>query len=124
VMLSAEDYDADLAEQYGWINRALPANKLSSFVKSLAHRIAAFPASGRATVKEIVNAICLPSVNDFRNETDLFYKGIQSSEYQDRMQGSIHRGFQKREVELDLAGMLGNRVTGVTKKEIKSVNNF
>jgi enoyl-CoA hydratase/carnithine racemase len=24
VMLSAEDYDAELAEQYGWINRALP----------------------------------------------------------------------------------------------------
>ncbi len=25
VMLSGEDYDADLAERYGWINRALPA---------------------------------------------------------------------------------------------------
>src|SRR5215475_9816883 len=25
VMLSAEDYDAELAERYGWINRALPA---------------------------------------------------------------------------------------------------
>jgi enoyl-CoA hydratase/carnithine racemase len=25
VMLSAQDYDADLAERYGWINRALPA---------------------------------------------------------------------------------------------------
>jgi enoyl-CoA hydratase/carnithine racemase len=24
VMLSARDYDADLAERYGWINRALP----------------------------------------------------------------------------------------------------
>src|SRR5215831_13466409 len=26
VMLSAQDYDAELAERYGWINRALPAN--------------------------------------------------------------------------------------------------
>ena len=25
VMLSADDYDAELAERYGWINRALPA---------------------------------------------------------------------------------------------------
>jgi hypothetical protein len=24
-MLSAQDYDAELAERYGWINRALPA---------------------------------------------------------------------------------------------------
>src|SRR5262249_23259694 len=28
VMLSAQDYDADLAERYGWINRALPADSI------------------------------------------------------------------------------------------------
>ena len=43
VMLSAQDYDAGLAEQYGWINRALPADELGDFVRSLAHRIAGFP---------------------------------------------------------------------------------
>jgi hypothetical protein len=32
VMLSAEDYDDELAERYGWINRALPANALGDFV--------------------------------------------------------------------------------------------
>ncbi len=32
VMLSAEDYDAELAERYGWINRALPADELGDFV--------------------------------------------------------------------------------------------
>ena len=48
VMLSAEDYDAELAERYGWINRALPADALDEFVSSLAHRIAGFPAAGHA----------------------------------------------------------------------------
>ena len=43
-MLGAEDYSAELAERYGWINRALPAEELSDFVKSLANRIARFPA--------------------------------------------------------------------------------
>src|SRR5215831_9634008 len=52
VLLSADDYDAELAERYGWINRALNANELSIFVKSLAHRIARFPAAGQAVVKE------------------------------------------------------------------------
>src|ERR1700741_2958617 len=47
IMLSAEDYDAEMAERYGWINRALPANTLGDFVRSLAHRIAGFPAAGR-----------------------------------------------------------------------------
>ena len=33
VMLSADDYDAELAERYGWINRALPAKALGDFVQ-------------------------------------------------------------------------------------------
>ena len=32
VMLSAQDYGAELAERYGWINRALPADELPDFV--------------------------------------------------------------------------------------------
>ena len=43
VMLSADDYDAALAERYGWINRALPVATLGEVVRSLAHRIAGFP---------------------------------------------------------------------------------
>src|SRR3954447_23901009 len=50
VMLSAGDYDADLAERYGWINRALPADELGDFVSSLARRVAKFPAAGHAAV--------------------------------------------------------------------------
>ena len=46
VMLSADDYDAELAERYGWINRALPAAELGEFVHALAHRIAGFPGGG------------------------------------------------------------------------------
>src|SRR5215469_9773404 len=29
VLLSAQDYDAELAERYGWVNRALPAKELA-----------------------------------------------------------------------------------------------
>src|SRR5205807_7778816 len=50
VILGAEDYSAELAERYGWINRALPADALGDFVRSLAHRIARFrpPALSRS----------------------------------------------------------------------------
>src|SRR5215475_2891055 len=68
VMLGAEDYDAELAERYGWINRALPANALDDFVRSLAHRIAKFPAVGLIAVKDRVNAIALAPVDDFRRD--------------------------------------------------------
>jgi enoyl-CoA hydratase/carnithine racemase len=67
-MLSADDYNADLAERYGWVNRTLPANELDDFVKSLAIRIAQFPAAGRVVVKDRVNAIALPLVEDIRRD--------------------------------------------------------
>src|SRR3984885_15798904 len=52
VLLSSEDYDADLAERYGWINRAMPAAVLGRFVQSVAERVARFPAGGIALIKE------------------------------------------------------------------------
>src|SRR5499427_1828987 len=89
VMLSAQDYDADLAERYGWINRALPAIEIGDFVRMLAHRIAKFPASGHAIVKERVNTICLPSVEDIRRDSDLFLEGTRTSEFQQLTRAAI-----------------------------------
>jgi enoyl-CoA hydratase/carnithine racemase len=107
VMLSAQDYDADLAERYGWINRALPAAELGDFVSSLAHRIASFPAAGHAVVKDRVNAIGLASVEDIRRDSDLFIKGVGAPEYQERMQTAMKRGFQTREAEMNLGQLVG-----------------
>ena len=108
VMLSAEDYDAELAERYGWINRALPAADLDDFVSSLAHRIARFPAAGRLVVKERVNAIALPPVEEIRRDSDLFLEGVRSPEFQNLTQVAMKRGFQTRDAEMELARMLGD----------------
>ena len=108
VMLSADDYNAELAERYGWINRALPAKDLDDFVRALAFRIAKFPADGRAMVKERVNAIALPPAEDIRLDSKLFLDGAGAKEFQEVMQAAIKRGFQTREGELDLGRMMGD----------------
>jgi enoyl-CoA hydratase/carnithine racemase len=108
VLLSAEDYDAELAETYGWINRALPANELADFVSSLAHRIARFPAAGRAVVKERVNAIALAPVEDIRRDSDLFLASVRNPEAQSRIEAAMKRGFQTRDAEMNLARLLGD----------------
>ena len=108
VMLGAEDYNAAQAERYGWINRALPAASLGMFIESLARRIASFPVEGLATIKERVNAVTLPSGEDFRQDGLLFLDGLRSSESQRRLQLAIKLGFQTRSVEMELAGMLGD----------------
>src|SRR5215469_8343082 len=99
VMLSAQDYDAELAERYGWINRALPAAALNDFVTSLAQRIASFPSAGRAPVKERVDAIALAPMEYFRHDSDLFGDSAQGQQAQARIRAAMARGFQTRESE-------------------------
>src|SRR5882672_12935782 len=89
VMLSADDYDAEMAERYGWINRALPADALGNFVRSLAHRIAGFPAVGQVVVKERVNAITLAPADEFRRDSDRFGEGMRDPENQNRIQAAM-----------------------------------
>ncbi|HEX3341440.1 MAG TPA: enoyl-CoA hydratase/isomerase family protein [Pseudolabrys sp.] len=107
VMLGAEDFDAEIAERYGWINRALPADALGDFVRALAHRIARFPPAGRVAVKDRVNAIALAAVEDFRRDSDLFAEGVRNPEAQERIQAAFKRGFQTRTAEMNLAQLLG-----------------
>jgi enoyl-CoA hydratase/carnithine racemase len=107
VMLSAQDYDAELAERYGWVNRALPAETLSDFVRSLALRVAGFPAAGHIAVKNRVNAIALAPIEDFRQDSDLFAETVRNPEAQSRIQAAMKRGFQTRDGELALAQLLG-----------------
>ena len=104
--MSAEDYDADLAERYGWINRALPDASLGEFVRSLAHRIAGFPAGGRATLKDRVNAISLAPADDFRRDSELFLERARDPETQRRTELAMSRGFQTRDGEVMLPTMV------------------
>jgi enoyl-CoA hydratase/carnithine racemase len=108
VLLSAEDFNAELAERYGWINRALPGNALGSFVGSLAHRIGKFPAAGLVAIKERANAIALAPAEDFRRDSDLFAEASRNPEAQKMIQAAFKRGFQTRDAELDLGRLVGD----------------
>jgi enoyl-CoA hydratase/carnithine racemase len=112
VMLCGGDFGADLAERYGWINRAMPAETLGEFVGSLAHRIAKFPAGAIAAVKQRVNAISLAPVEEFRRDSDLFGEAARNPEAQARSQAAMKRGFQTREGEMDLGRMVGELTSG------------
>jgi enoyl-CoA hydratase/carnithine racemase len=106
VVLSGEDYDAELAERYGWINRALTSKALGEFVTSLAHRIAGFPAASLVMLKERVNAIALAPAADFRRDSDLFLEAARNPETQSRIRAAMKRGLQTRDWEMELARML------------------
>ena len=59
-ILGADDFGAEVAERYGWINRALPDAELDAFVARLARRIASFPADAVRSAKRVLNELTLP----------------------------------------------------------------
>ena len=55
VLVGCDDIPADVAELYGYVNRALPPEELTPFVERLAHRIASFPPHTIAHAKKAVD---------------------------------------------------------------------
>lgn len=54
IVLSARDFDADEAEAYGTINKALDPDEIGEYVDNLAKRIASFPAESINACKQMV----------------------------------------------------------------------
>src|SRR5437879_755602 len=106
IVLGCEDFPAELAERYGYLNRALPAAELGPFVERLARRIASFPAEAIALAKASVNAAELPTVDGLLEEAHCFNQSLATRPAQERMQRFLALGGQTREVELDLGGLV------------------
>ena len=72
-VLSADDFDADIAERYGWVNRTLDDDQLDSFVDTLVHRLASFDHETLAAAKAQVNRFGVPSAAELQSSNDLFF---------------------------------------------------
>lgn len=100
VILGCYDITADVAERFGYINRALPPEEIDSFVEALAYRIANYPAEAIALAKASVDCSELSTVAGLIEEAHYFNQSVASDEAQKRMKEAIALDFQTREVEL------------------------
>lgn len=57
-------------------------------------------------MKERVNAICLPTVEDIRRDSDLFLDGTRTNDFQQLTAAALRLGFQTREAEMNLAQLV------------------
>jgi enoyl-CoA hydratase/carnithine racemase len=105
-ILGCEDFDAELAERYGWVNRALPERELEPFVMALAARIASFPKSAIAWAKRSVDAAERTTTEGLTEEANLFDASAQSESARRRMQAFLDAGGQRPETELEIRKLL------------------
>ena len=105
-VLGCADFPAELAERYGWLNRALPPDELGPFVDGLARRIAGYPAAAIARAKAAVLAAEPDVVPGLLEEAHLFNETLAFDETQALMQRFLDVGGQTREGELDLDRLL------------------
>lgn len=95
VLLSADDIGGDVAELYGYVNRALPDAELDGFVDALARRMATFDKQAIADTKHLVNIASLPADADIAPEWDAFIASLQRPATQARIKTLMERGFHK-----------------------------
>jgi enoyl-CoA hydratase/carnithine racemase len=106
-ILWAADFDADMAERYGWINRALPNDELDEFVARLARRIASFPVEAVRSTKRVLSELTLADADAIRADARRFQHLVRSETVRARIETLFAEGLQTRgELELDL----GNRI--------------
>jgi enoyl-CoA hydratase/carnithine racemase len=107
IILGCEDVPADLAERWGYLNRALPPAELGPFVDRLARRIASFPAEAIALAKRAVDAADATVVAGLLEEAHCFNLTLETAAARERMAAFMAAGGQTREVELGLANVAG-----------------
>ena len=95
VLLGADDIDGELAERYGYVNRALPDAELDAFVDALATRIASFDKQAIAETKRLVDVNSLPPDAEIVPEWEAFLAALGRPAAQERIRMLFERGFHE-----------------------------
>ncbi|WP_412063413.1 enoyl-CoA hydratase/isomerase family protein [Rubrivirga sp. IMCC45206] len=95
IILSAQDFDADQAEAYGTVNRALDPDEIGPFVDSLARRIARWPAESINACKQAVYAsVDLPIEEALKEEAYWLYQATSQTPALKRFTSADEGGLQ------------------------------
>jgi len=68
-VLGGDDFDADIAERYGLVNRTLDDDGLDSSVDTLVRRLASFDRETIAAAKAQINRFGMPTATELQSTT-------------------------------------------------------
>ncbi|WP_327121862.1 enoyl-CoA hydratase/isomerase family protein [Streptomyces sp. NBC_01341] len=103
ILLGSDDFPADLAAAYGYVNRVVPGQELEQFVDTFARRIAGFDKVALRKTKELVDAGTQPPVEEFGAALAAFFGTSGRPENSHRVKRLLDGGLQRADgVERDL----------------------
>ena len=106
VILGGFDLSAEIAEKYGYINRALAPQEITPFVNELAYRIASYPKDAIALAKKtVLNSLELPLIEGILEEYNLFNQSLSLPATKARMKYFLESGGQTHQFEIDISKM-------------------
>ncbi|WP_446039075.1 enoyl-CoA hydratase/isomerase family protein [Streptomyces sp. SID1121] len=112
ILLGGEDFDGELAERYGYVNRAVPDTEFVKFVDAFAARVSRFDVRTLAEIKGFVNAASLPDDVALKAEMRAFIEAVDREPATTLIGKGLKAGWgQPGEFELNLGSQLA-KVTG------------
>src|SRR6266446_3358319 len=111
ILVGGQDFDGEVAERYGYVNRAVPDAEFVAFVNAFAERVSRFDLLALADIKRLVNAVSLPADDALTAEMGAFAEAVARPATATIIEQALEQGLQQRSnVELNLGAYVGKVV--------------
>jgi enoyl-CoA hydratase/carnithine racemase len=112
IVLGGEDFDGDLAERYGYVNRAVPDVEFVDFVDAYARRVSRFDRRALNDIKGFINAASLPDEVALMAEIRAFGEAIPREPAATLIPAAFQAGWgQPGEFELNIGAHIAEIAT-------------
>jgi enoyl-CoA hydratase/carnithine racemase len=109
ILLGGDDISADLAAEYGYVNRVIPDAEIEDFTDRFARRIAAFDKTAVAGIKEHVNMATLPQDDELASGLQAYFATAGRPENRPFVGRLLEKGLQQPDgIETDLGTTIGD----------------
>ena len=109
ITLGGDDFDAETADRYCWINRAIPDAELDGFIANFVRRVLSFDSQALNATKSILNQNGLPRQAELQSTQATFGGILRSPAALQTMTKSRERGLGAAgEFELDLGHQIAD----------------
>jgi len=96
ILLGGEDYSAELAEKYGYVNRAIPDAQFEAFVMAYATRVSRWDRRVITEIKQYVNKYTRLPDSEYPLHSDAFWGAAGRPEFQSITAQLVENGLQTR----------------------------